>query len=50
MLYYSYSYYVECIYLIANIATWTYKANNTMSKKQQQFKTTTTTKKKPNNN
>ncbi len=30
---YSYSYYVECIYLIANIATWTYyKANNTITK------------------
>ncbi len=34
MLNYSYSYYVDCIYHVANIATWTYKASNTMTKKK----------------
>ncbi len=28
----NYSYYVECIYNIDNIATWTYKINNTITK------------------
>ncbi len=33
MLYYSYNNYVDCIYhIIANITTWTYKANYTMLK------------------
>ena len=38
MLNYSYSYYVECIQCIANIATWTYKANNAVTKKLKNLK------------
>ncbi len=34
MLNYSYSYYVQCNH-IANIATWTYKVNNTITTKKK---------------